>query len=230
MNMEARIRGVGMTSLRTRKRLIDRLRQNGIRNESVLQAMIEMPRHMFVDEALASRAYEDCALPIGEGQTISQPYVVALMTQLLLESNVCNGNAQTPCKVLEIGTGSGYQAAVLSTLVERVFTVERVRSLAHRCSRRFGQLGIRNVNSRYADGYSGWSAEAPFDAILVTAAMESVPDELLQQLRPGGVLIGPVGPQHGEQQLSVMRLRENQALQTVKVTAVKFVPFLSGVC
>ena len=230
MNMEARIRGVGMTSLRTRKRLIDRLRQNCIRNESVLQAMIEMPRHMFVDEALASRAYEDCALPIGEGQTISQPYVVALMTQLLLESNVCNGNAQTPCKVLEIGTGSGYQAAVLSTLVERVFTVERVRSLAHRCSRRFGQLGIRNVNSRYADGYSGWSAEAPFDAILVTAAMESVPDELLQQLRPGGVLIGPVGPQEGEQQLSVVRLRENQALQTVKVTAVKFVPFLSGVC
>jgi len=106
MNMEARIRGVGFTSLRTRKRLIDRLRQNGIRNESVLQAMIEMPRHMFVDEALASRAYEDCALPIGEGQTISQPYVVALMTQLLLESGVCNGTAQTPCKVLEIGTGS----------------------------------------------------------------------------------------------------------------------------
>jgi len=230
MNMEARMRGVGMTSVRTRKRLIDRLRDSGIRNESVLQAMIEMPRHMFVDEALESRAYEDCALPIGEGQTISQPYVVALMTQLLLESRVCSDDSAALGNVLEIGTGSGYQAAILSKLVDRVYTVERVRSLAHRCSKRFGQLGIRNVSSRYADGFEGWASDAPFDAIVVTAAMEEVPAELLQQLRPGGVLIGPVGPQQGVQELSVVRMRENLEPQTSKVTSVRFVPFLGGLC
>jgi len=147
--MEARYQGIGMTSVRTRKRLAERL---------------EMPRHMFVDEAMATRAYEDCALPIGEGQTISQPYVVALMTQLLLESQSVDREAgSVPAKVLEIGTGSGYQAAILSTLVERVYTVERVRSLAHRCSAKFGSMGIRNISSRYADGYSGWALEAPFD-------------------------------------------------------------------
>jgi len=229
MNMEARIKGMGMTSVRTRKRLVDRLRDSGIRNESVLQAMVEMPRHMFVDEALESRAYEDCALPIGEGQTISQPYVVALMTQLLLESKVCS-ESNAFGNVLEIGTGSGYQAAILSRFVDRVYTVERVRSLAHRCSRRFAQLGIRNVSSRYADGFEGWASDAPFDAIVVTAAMETIPDELLQQLRPGGVLIGPVGPQQDVQQLSVVRMRENREPQTSKVAAVRFVPFLAGLC
>lgn len=230
MNMEARFRGIGMTSVRTRKRLVARLQENGITNDSVLQAMIDMPRHMFVDEAMESRAYEDCALPIGEGQTISQPYVVALMTQLLLESQLRSGDGAKPAKVLEIGTGSGYQAAILSVLVDKVYTVERVRSLAHRCSRRFGQLGIRNISCRYADGYNGWVCEAPFDAIVVTAAMPEVPDELIAQLRPGGVLVGPVGPQQGSQHLSIIRLRENGQIQTRPVAPVRFVPFLAGVC
>lgn len=181
MNMEARIQGIGMTSVRTRKRLVARLRDNGIYNEAVLDAMIEVPRHMFVDEAMESRAYEDCALPIGEGQTISQPYVVALMTQLILESQ--GSSDKGIHKVLEIGTGSGYQAAIMSMLVDKVYTVERIRSLAHRCTAKFRQLGIRNINARYTDGFNGWSDEAPFDAIIVTAAMEEVPLELLSQLR-----------------------------------------------
>lgn len=228
MNMEARIKGVGMTSVRTRKRLVDRLQQNGIYNESVLQAIIDMPRHMFVDEAMASRAYEDCALPIGEGQTISQPYVVALMTQLLLESRKSSADTGAFESVLEIGSGSGYQAAILSLFAERVYTVERIRSLAHRCSTRFGQMGIRNVSSRYADGYEGWSSVAPFDAIIVTAAMESIPPELIQQLKPGGVLIGPIGPHQGRQELSVVKLDENLQPRVRKAAPVRFVPFLSG--
>lgn len=232
MNMEARIQGIGMTSVRTRRRLVTRLREHGIHNEAVLNAFIDMPRHMFIDEAMESRAYEDSALPIGEGQTISQPYVVALMTQLLLESQVVDKglNNAAPARVLEIGTGSGFQAAILSMFVDKVFTVERVRSLAHRCSRTFSQLGIRNVSSRYTDGYNGWVSEAPFDAIVVTAAMAEVPEELIDQLRPGGVLIGPVGPQCGSQQLSVIRLRDTGELQTRQVAPVRFVPFLSGVC
>jgi len=231
MNMETRIQGIGMTSVRTRKRLADRLRDNGIHNEDVLAAMIEVPRHMFVDEAIASRAYEDCALPIGEGQTISQPFVVALMTQLLLESSAAESSSDNPLnKVLEIGTGSGYQAAILSKFAGKVFTVERVRSLALRCSGRFGQLGIRNVSARYTDGFDGWASEAPFDAIVVTAAMPSVPEELVDQLRPGGVIIGPVGAQDGAQHLTVVRLRANLEIQTRRVAPVRFVPFLPGVC
>jgi len=217
MNMEARIRGIGMTSV------------------TVLNAMLEVPRHMFVDEALASRAYEDCSLPIGEGQTISQPYVVALMTQLMLENLKPKGfsNAQTDepiKKVLEVGTGSGYQAAILSKLVSKVFTVERIRTLAHKSSATFRQLGIRNINARYADGYQGWEGEGPFDAILVTAAMDAVPDELVAQLRPGGVLVGPVGPPEAQQKLTVTRLRENGKLQRQSVATVRFVPFLAGTC
>jgi len=221
-----------MTSVRTRKRLAERLRDRGIHNDAVLNAIVEMPRHMFVDEAMATRAYEDCALPIGEGQTISQPYVVALMTQLLLESQSVNSDLRgpVPTKVLEIGTGSGYQAAILSTLVDQVYTVERVRTLAHRCSRKFSSMGIRNISSRYTDGYDGWASEAPFDAIIVTAAMERVPQELIDQLQTGGVLIGPVGSRSGAQQLSVHRLRETGQLQTQQIASVRFVPFLSGVC
>ena len=239
MNMEARIRGIGMTSVRTRKRLVARLREQGIYNEDVLNAFIEMPRHMFVDEAMESRAYEDCSLPIGEGQTISQPYIVALMTQLLLESRVVDKDS-APAKVLEIGSGSGFQAAVLSMFVDKVYTVERVRTLAHRCSRKFAQMGIRNVSSRYTDGFDGWVAEAPFDAIMVTAAMSQVPRELIDQLRPGGVLIGPIGcrsdspradsTQAGSQQLSVIRLRDDGRLQTQQIAPVFFVPFLAGLC
>ena len=227
MNMEARVRGIGMTSIRTRRRLAARLRDDGIHNELVLDAMVEVPRHLFVDEAMEWRAYEDCSLPIGEGQTISQPHVVALMTQIVLESPIGGGEVK---KVLEIGAGSGYQAAVLARLVDKVYTVERIRTLAHRCSDRFRQLGLRNINVRYTDGFDGWSSEAPFDAIVVTAAMEVVPEELLSQLRPGGVLVGPVGPHAGAQQLTIVRARENQDPNVQRIAPVKFVPFLSGIC
>ena len=227
MNMEARVRGIGMTSIRTRRRLADRLRNNGIHNEMVLDAMVEVPRHLFVDEAMEWRAYEDCSLPIGSGQTISQPHVVALMTQIVLESQEEGGEVK---KVLEIGTGSGYQAAMLARLVDKVYTVERIRILAHRCSDRFRQLGLRNINVRYTDGFDGWASEAHFDAKVVTAAMEVIPEELLCQLRPGGVLVGPVGPHEGAQHLTIVRARENQDPHVERVAPVRFVPFLSGVC
>lgn len=227
MNMEARFRGIGMTSHRTRLRLIDRLRNNGINDESVLQAMIDVPRHCFVDEAMASRSYEDCALPIGEGQTISQPYVVALMTQLVINSGM---HGKPVNRVLEIGTGSGYQAAVLGQLVEQVYTLERIRSLSHRAGSRFCELGYRNIKSRYIDGIEGWADEGPFDAVIVTAAMEEVPQALLDQISHEGVLVGPVGPQRGNQKLAVMRCRENKPPQTQHIEDVKFVPFLSGRC
>ncbi len=227
MNMEARIRGIGMTSHRTRLRLVDRLRRGGISDESVLQAMVDVPRHCFVDEAMATRAYEDCSLPIGEGQTISQPYVVALMTELVVNSSM---HGQPVERVLEIGTGSGYQAAVLSKLVDHVYTLERIRSLSHRAGSLFRQLELRNIKSRYVDGVDGWAEEGPFDAVIVTAAMESVPPALLAQVRHGGVLVGPVGPQRGSQQLAVMRCRDDKPPQIQNVEDVKFVPFLSGRC
>ena len=225
MNMEARIQGIGMTSHRTRVRLSDRLRQNGIVDEAVLSTMVDVPRHCFVDEALASRSYEDCALPIGEGQTISQPYIVALMTQLVLESARPTGRIN---RVLEIGTGSGYQAAVLANLVPEVYTLERIKSLALKAQRVFTELRIRNVKSRYGDGFDGWSDKAPFDAVVVTAAMESVPESLLAQVAHGGVLIAPVGPQAGNQELSIMRCYRDRPPQKRRVTGVRFVPFLRG--
>ncbi len=227
MNMEARIRGIGMTSQRTRLRLVDRLRKDGIADESVLQAISEVPRHCFVDEAMASRAYEDCSLPIGEGQTISQPYVVALMTELVINSGM---HGRPVKKVLEIGTGSGYQAAVLSMVTERVFTLERIRTLARRSGERLQQLGMRNVKTRYADGVDGWSDQAPFDAVIVTAAMQQVPDALLEQVCDGGVLVGPIGSRSGNQQLAMMRCRKGQPPQIQKVEDVRFVPFLAGTC
>lgn len=227
MNMEARFRGIGMTSHRTRLRLIERLRSAGIRDESVLQSMVDVPRHCFVDEAMASRAYEDCALPIGEGQTISQPYVVALMTELVVNSGM---HGKPVSRVLEIGTGSGYQAAVLGQLVPHVYTLERIRSLSHRAGRRFGDMGYRNIKSRYADGIDGWADEGPFDAVIVTAAMQTVPQTLLDQINHEGVLIGPVGPQRGSQKLAVMRCREGKPPQTQHIEDVKFVPFLAGRC
>lgn len=227
MNMEARIRGIGMTSQRTRMRLVDRLRNAGISDESVLDAISEVPRHCFVDEAMASRAYEDCSLPIGEGQTISQPYVVALMTELVVNSGI---HGRPVKKVLEIGTGSGYQAAVLSQVVDQVYTLERVRTLAHRSGDRLQQLGMRNIRTRFADGVDGWAEQAPFDAIIVTAAMQQVPEALLEQVCDGGVLIGPVGSRTGHQQLSMVRCREGQSPQVQKVEDVRFVPFLSGTC
>ncbi len=210
--------GLGMTSQRTRDRLVERLRAEGITNARVLEVVRNLPRHLFVEEALESRAYEDSALPIGLGQTISQPYIVALMTQAILEV--------APKRVLEIGTGSGYQAAVLAPLVEQVFTVERILKLLTQARSRFRKLGLNNVRSRHDDGRLGWPEEAPFDAIVVTAAGEDVPAALVDQLAPGGVLVAPVGPA-GSQTLVRLR-RTADGVQRETLGAVAFVPLLGG--
>lgn len=208
-----------MTSQRTRDRLIERLRQLGIRDETVLGAVRRVPRHGFVDEALASRAYEDTALPIGYGQTISQPYIVALMTQALLA-----GAELT--RVLEIGCGSGYQTAVLASLVQRVYTVERIAPLMQEARHRLLSLGYRNIEFRLADGNSGWSEHAPYDGIMVTAAPAVVPDTLLAQLAPGGRMVIPVGS--GEaQDLLLIKQTENGVTHT-SLQRVNFVPLVSG--
>lgn len=212
--------GIGMTSQRTRQRLVERLREAGIRDERVLNAIAQVPRHLFVDEALASRAYEDTALPIGFGQTISQPYVVALMTEALM----ADGNPQ---RVLEIGTGCGYQTAVLSLLTERVYTVERVQELFRYSRDRLFQLGYRNVQSRYGDGFEGWPDHAPYDGILTTAATAQTPQSLLDQLADGGRLVLPLG-QRQQQSLTVLR-RLNDAVEQRALAAVKFVPLVTGV-
>ncbi len=213
--------GIGMTSQRTRDRLVARLREKGIRNEDVLAAIARVPRHIFVDEALAHRAYEDTALPIGYGQTISQPFVVALMTQALL--------AAPRSRVLEVGTGSGYQTAVLASLrpqVRRVFSVERLRDLSQRAEQRLHAMGSRSVRFRYGDGYEGWPEEAPFDGILVTAAPERVPQALLDQLSIGGRMVVPVGG-GGVQELQVYdRTEAGYRVDTVEY--VRFVPLLKG--
>jgi protein-L-isoaspartate(D-aspartate) O-methyltransferase len=212
--------GLGMTSQRARDRLIERLRgEGGIRDERVLTSMRTVPRHLFIDEALASRAYEDTALPIGRGQTISQPWVVARMTEALLEHG-------TPRSVLEIGTGSGYQAAVLAQLVPQVYTVERIDELQRLARRRFRKLGIENVKCRYDDGRIGWVEHAPFDAIIVTAAGAALDPALLDQLGEGGVLVAPLGGP-GSQQL--MRLRRGaDGISEESLGAVVFVPLLGG--
>lgn len=212
--------GIGMTSARTRERLIERLRAEGIDDPRVLEAIRSVPRHLFVDEALSSRAYEDTALPIGHGQTISQPYVVARMTQALLADGV-------PSKVLEIGTGCGYQAAVLAWLVPKVYSIERIRALVARARKVLLVQGIRNVSLKHGDGAAGWGDFAPFDAILLTAAAEAVPETLFAQLAPGGRLIAPVGPR-GEQQLRIYR-RTDSEIETQALGAVSFVPFTSGI-
>jgi len=213
------IQGIGMTSQRTRNRLLVRLRERGIGDERVLETMASVPRHLFVDEALASRSYEDTALPIGNGQTLSQPYVVARMTELLLESGAR--------RVLEIGTGSGYQTAVLSHLVEEVFSVERIEPLLTQARLRFAALGYRNIHLSHADGGWGWPEKAPFDAIMVTAAAETVPEALLQQLGLQGRLVLPVGRQHGEQVLMLLT-KDEQGIHRQILEAVKFVPLLEG--
>jgi protein-L-isoaspartate(D-aspartate) O-methyltransferase len=213
--------GSGMTSQRARDRLVARLQASGIADVQVLEVIRRLPRHEFVDEALASRAYEDTALPIGLGQTISQPFIVARMTEALL-----SGCAQPPQRVLEVGTGSGYQAAVLSQLVGEVYTVERIDELLYQARRRFRRLGIKNIRSKHADGHIGWPEEAPFDAIVVTAAADQLAPALAEQLAEGGVLIAPVGPP-GRQQL--LRLsRRGEELQTERLDAVSFVPMLGG--
>lgn len=211
-----------MTSRRTRERLLDRLKERGIRHSGVLQAMGDTPRHLFLDEALSHRAYEDTALPIGYGQTLSQPYIVARMTEALLNT------AGRPLKrVLEVGTGSGYQAAILSPLVDKVYSVERIKPLLDRARRLLRQLGYRNVQLDYADGGFGWPDMGPFDGIISTAAPKDVPMELLGQLAPDGVLVIPVGAQ--SQQLQVI-VRQGDSGKFVSQTleAVRFVPLLSG--
>ena len=229
--MTARLRlqpeavGLGMTSQRVRDRLIERLRagsaQNaGIADERVLNAIRTVPRHLFVDEALATRAYEDTALPIGHGQTISQPWVVARMTESLFLDGA------QPSKVLEIGTGSGYQGAILAALGLQVYTVERIGELLRTARKRFRTLGL-NVRSKHDDGRIGWPEEAPFDAIVVTAAAPALVDALTAQLANGGTLVAPVGPAGGQ---SLLRLRKDAAGDIVRddLGPVVFVPLLSG--
>lgn len=216
--MKSIIRGIGMTSQRTRDRLVERLRQQGFRNETVLNVIRDTPRHLFVDEALASRAYEDTALPIGYGQTISQPYVVAVMTDLVI--------ANHPGKVLEVGTGSGYQAAVLAQLVDKVYTVERISPLLTRARRRFRQLGLQNVRASHDDGNMGWAAFAPYDSILVTAAAAEIPDSLLEQLSRNGRLIMPVGER--DRQRLVLITRKEDVYEQEEFEPVSFVPLLGG--
>jgi protein-L-isoaspartate(D-aspartate) O-methyltransferase len=216
------MQGVGMTSLRTRERLIQRLREQGVTNMRVLDVLLNTPRHIFLDEALAHRAYEDTALPIGHGQTISQPYIVARMTEVLL--GAAGGKLN---KVLEVGTGSGYQTSVLAQLVPNVYSVERIKPLQDKARERLRQLGLRNVQFRHADGGFGWPEAGPYDGILSTAAPQAVPDELLKQLAPGGVLVIPVGGR--EQQLHlILRDGEGENYVTQILEPVKFVPFLSG--
>lgn len=215
----SQFRGIGMTSQRTRERLINRLREAGISNRQILDVILNTPRHIFVDEALASRAYDDTALPIGFGQTISQPYIVARMTQILLES----GPTQ---KVLEIGTGSGYQAAVLAQLVEQVFSVERIGALLNRARQRMRELKLYNVRLKHYDGHMGWKEHAPYDAIIVTAAPTEIPMELLTQLTEGGRLIVPVGP-NGKQELNLVT-RTKKGFERLMVEEVSFVPLLPG--
>jgi protein-L-isoaspartate(D-aspartate) O-methyltransferase len=216
---DLRLEGIGMTSARTRDRLVQRLRDQGIANLAVLERIRNVPRHIFVDEALGSRAYEDTALPIGFGQTISQPYIVARMTEALLE-------AAAPDNVLEVGTGCGYQTAVLAPLVKRVSTIERIEPLLTRARGRLKELGVRNVRFRHGDGSLGWKAHAPFDAILVAAAPLTVPEALLKQLKVGGRLIVPIGPE-GQQQLVRLTKRE-QRVERENLGPVAFVPLLGG--
>jgi len=217
---DTRLSGIGMTSARTRDRLVQRLREQGISNLAVLDRIRNVPRHIFVDEALGSRAYEDTALPIGFGQTISQPYIVARMTEALLEGGAADN-------VLEVGTGCGYQTAVLAPLVAHLYTLERIEPLLARARLRLKELGIRNVRFRHGDGALGWKAHAPYDGILVAAAPLSVPEALLKQLKVGGRLIVPIGPE-GEQQL-VRFTRREQCLERENLGAVAFVPLLGGV-
>ena len=213
-------RGIGMTSQRTRERLIQRLTRAGIRDALVLDVMRRLPRHLFVDEALASRAYEDSALPIGHGQTISQPYTVARMTEALLARG-------RPDTVLEIGTGSGFQTAVLAALVRRVYTIERVGMLLEETRCRLRSLTLRNVRFRHGDGGNGWPEYAPFGGIIVTAAPEGVPRVLVNQLAYGACMVLPIG--RGERQVLVRVTRTKAGYEHEILEPVTFVPLLGGV-
>ncbi|MEL7023641.1 MAG: protein-L-isoaspartate(D-aspartate) O-methyltransferase [Pseudomonadota bacterium] len=212
--------GIGMTSARTRDRLIERLRGQGIRNADVLAQIRAVPRHLFVDEALASRAYEDTALPIGHGQTISQPYIVARMTEALLEAGPVE-------QVLEIGSGCGYQTAVLAPLVRYIHSIEYIAPILGRTRERLSALKIYNVRFRHGDGWKGWAKHGPYDGIIVTAAPERIPTALLEQLAPGGRLVLPLGPERGDQRL--MRItRGEEGFQQEDLGPASFVPLVKS--
>jgi protein-L-isoaspartate(D-aspartate) O-methyltransferase len=217
---DLRMSGIGMTSARTRDRLVQRLRDQGITNLAVLDRVRNLPRHIFVDEALGSRAYEDTALPIGFGQTISQPYIVARMTEALLEGGPLHN-------VLEVGTGCGYQTAVIAPLVSKLYSIERIEPLLTRAKDRLKEIGIRNVRFRHGDGSVGWKPHAPFDGILVAAAPIAVPEMLLQQLAVGGRLIVPIGSE-GQQEL-IRFTRREQKMERHSLGPVAFVPLLGGI-
>lgn len=217
--MNQSLQGIGMTSQRTRDRMVSRLIDQGIRNNKVLDVMRITPRHIFVDEALASRAYEDTALPIGFNQTISQPYIVAKMTDLLLK-------AGHPKKVLEIGTGCGYQTAVLAQLTDHVYSVERILPLQKKAKTHLFELKLKNVSYLHNDGGWGWPEYAPFDSILVSAAPAEIPESLLQQMAIGGVMVIPTG-ESGKQILQRI-IRTDKGYDVEEFDAVSFVPFLSG--
>jgi len=209
--------GIGMTSRRTRDRMLARLQELGITDVRVLQAMSNVPRHLFVDEGLATRAYEDTALPIGYKQTISQPYTVAKMTELLIGNGV-------PKRVLEIGTGSGYQAAVLDEIGIEVYSVERIEPLVRRAKTRLWDLGYRKVRIQVAGSIVGWPEKGPFEAIIVTAGAETMPGELYAQLESGGTLVGPVG--QGEEQMMMLVTKSGDDLEQEVVESAKFVPLI----
>lgn len=220
MDRKSGIRGIGMTSARTRDRLVARLAEQGIRDERVLEQIRRVPRHLFVDEALASRAYEDTALPIGLGQTISQPYIVARMTESLLAGE------DKVDRVLEIGTGCGYQTAVLAPFVKQIFTVERIPELLRKTRQRLRDLDIYNVRFRQGDGWEGWRKYAPYDGILVAAAASELPPKLLEQLAVGGRLVIPVGPA-GHQRLTRV-VRQADHFEQESLGPVSFVPLVAG--
>ena len=218
MNIE--YSGIGMTSQRTRDRLADKLSDMGIQSEEVLESIRKTPRHLFVDEALASRAYENTALPIGFSQTISQPYIVAKMTEALIKDRKLNN-------VLEVGTGCGYQTVILSQFATQVYTVERINGLLMRARERFHKLGIRNIRAKHADGNVGWPEYAPFDGIIVAAAPIGVPEALLEQLAIDGRLIIPVGKSGSQKLLLITRTADG--FEEEYLDAVSFVPMLGGI-
>jgi len=231
-----RLSGIGMTSARTRERLVQRLREAGIRDVAVLEAIGRVPRHLFVDEALASRAYEDTALPIGHGQTISQPYIVARMTELLIADDAQGGasvaegampRATGMRRILEIGTGSGYQTAILCALAKEVYSVERIEPLHKGARRCLQELGYRNFRLKLSDGSDGWQEYAPYDGILVAAAAADVPAALVAQLAPGGRLLIPVGNAARQELLSIRQTADGVVREHVEL--VNFVPLIQGV-
>ena len=218
--MNPSLQGIGMTSLRTRERMIKRLSEQGIHNKKILEIMRDTPRHIFMDEALSSRAYEDTALPIGYNQTISQPYIVAKMTELLL------GSSGHLVKVLEIGTGCGYQTAILAQLVDHVYSIERILPLQKKAKSHLWDLKLKNISYLYNDGNQGWPDYALFDGILASAAPAEIPPILLQQLAIGGVMVIPIGI--GGQQTLKRVTRTESGFDIEELEEVTFVPFLSG--